>query len=146
MAQQKTWTVIGIIGVVVVILGTIIYFPIKNGIVNRYKNEITEEEMRRAFQENILTYAEKLRAFPDEKTANQEIRANKLGFDAWGKPIKYIDNKREGYVELRSSGVDGELDTADDIVVTSKEMPASFGSRQGGNASKGEKGKRGNKK
>jgi len=146
MAQQKTLTIIGIIGVAAVIIGAILYLPIKNGIVNRYKIKITEEEMRKAFQENILSYAEKLHAFPDEKTANIEIRANKLGFDAWGNPIKYTDNKKKGYVELRSAGVDGELNTDDDIVVTSEEMPASFGARQKTDQGKGEKGKRGKNK
>ena len=68
-----------------------------------------------------------------------------MGLDAWGNQLTYRDLKKEAYVELRSAGPDGEMDNDDDIVVTSQEMPASFGSYQNTGESKNQ-GKRNKKK
>ena len=109
-------------------IGTVLWFTVifpyyewKN------RTEVTNERIEIAYG-HLLEMAEAAGKFPPAtKEIQQKIRTNpdKSGYDGWSKPFKYrIGN---GFVELRSGGADMKMGGEDDIIISSKNRPASFG-------------------
>lgn len=126
-ALKSTFLVLSMIGFITTAIGTVAWYALifpyyewKN------RTEVTNERIEMAY-EHLLEMAEAEGKFPEVKAAQHKIRTNpdKSGYDGWSKPFKYRHGN--GFVELRSGGADMKMGGDDDIVITSKERPASFG-------------------
>ena len=118
---------LAIAGLVSTFAGTILYsFVIFPYYEHKNRAEVTETRMTSAYKD-ILLMAENAGEFPPVKPTQFKIRTNfnGTGYDGWNTALSY--RHRKTHVELRSAGADKKMHTEDDVVITSKRQPASFG-------------------
>jgi hypothetical protein len=125
--SPKLWSSVGISLAVFGVLSAVTGYAIYKYYEKQFRINLTREKMEDAFKNQILPEAERLKAFPDPAAIKFALRNSPTttGYDAWSNGIRYIE--RANYFELRSCGPDGEIGTPDDIIVTSRDFPASFG-------------------
>ena len=129
-ALKSTFLVLSMIGFIATAIGTVLWFTVIFPYYDwRNRTQVTNERIEIAYG-HLLEMAEAAGEFPPVESTQRKIRTNpdKSGYDGWSKPFKY--RLRKGYVELRSGGADGKIGGDDDIMITSKDRPASFGKFQ----------------